>query len=428
LAKKYYNKYISKALKIGGFKLKKVNLSLNKFLTVSLIVFLISVFFFTTASAFSDYEKDVSERLYKDLEQEYRITEFKVGSLEYETLKKLEANIINNKFKDEEFKVHHIDDQLINAYYIGNGNIMLFEGLLQKLNTEDQLAGLIAHEIGHAVEEHLTEDLERNLGLSILNLLFNHFTDNDYQTMTNVAQNLIANGYSREQEEESDIYAVDLMMRSGYDPDGLIELMKIFKENSNNFKLLEFTQTHPIPESRIDYLEEYIAEKKSERTAGTKDSAKPNRELKLPEKANYNKFENNMISYSYPENWELKEERTLKQEVKFKYQLRAESLEATIFLEDLSGKTFMETTRKQFNYAAIEAQENGFKTEKRDLGNKQLDIYQLQLERGNELSFEYFISKKNEQQLLRLNFDIGSGNRTQLRRSIEELINSLRLK
>jgi predicted Zn-dependent protease len=317
---------------------------------------------------------------------------------------------------------------LINAYYIGNGNIMLFEGLLQKLNTEDQLAGLIAHEIGHAVEEHLTEDLERNLGLSILNLLFNHFTDNDYQTMTNVAQNLIANGYSREQEEESDIYAVDLMMRSGYDPDGLIELMKIFKENSNNFKLLEFTQTHPIPESRIDYLEEYIAEKKSERTAGTKDSAKPNRELKLPEKANYNKFENNMISYSYPENWELKEERTLKQEVKFKYQLRAESLEATIFLEDLSGKTFMETTRKQFNYAAIEAQENGFKTEKRDLGNKQLDIYQLQLERGNELSFEYFISKKNEQQLLRLNFDIGSGNRTQLRRSIEELINSLRLK
>jgi predicted Zn-dependent protease len=218
--------------------LKKINLSLNKLVTVSLTVFLISILVFSTASAFSDYEKDVAARLYKDLDQEYRITEFKSGSLEYETLKRLEANVINKKFRGEEFKVHHIDDPLINAYYIGDGNIMLFEGLLQKLNTEDQLAGLIAHEMGHAVEEHLTEDLERNLGLSILNLLFNHFTDNDYQTMTNVAQNLIQNGYSREQEQESDIYAVDLMLRSGYDPQGLVELMKIFKENSNSFKLL----------------------------------------------------------------------------------------------------------------------------------------------------------------------------------------------
>ena len=247
--------------------MKKINLSLNKFFVVSLTVFLISILTFSTASAFSDYEKDVAERLYRDLDQEYRITEFKVGSLEYETLKRLEANITNRKFKEEKFKLHHIDDQLINAYYIGDGNIMLFEGLLQKLNTEEQLAALVAHEMGHAVEEHLTEDLERNLGLSILNLLFNHFTDNDYQTITNVAQNLIANGYSREQEQESDIYAVDLMLRSGYDPQGLIELMKIFKENSNNFKLLEFTQTHPIPDSRIDYLEEYIAEKKSEKAA-----------------------------------------------------------------------------------------------------------------------------------------------------------------
>ena len=196
--------------------MRKSNFALDKVLTVILTVFLISIISISTASAFSDYEKDVAERLYKDLDEEYRITEFRAGSLEYETLKRLEANVIADKFKDAEFKVHHIDDQTINAYYIGDGNIMLFEGLLQELSTENQLAGLIAHEMGHAVEEHLTEDLERNLGLSLLNLLFNHFTDNDYQTMTNVAQNLIANGYSREQEQESDIYAVDLMLRSGY--------------------------------------------------------------------------------------------------------------------------------------------------------------------------------------------------------------------
>lgn len=408
--------------------MKKINLYLSKFFVVSLTVFLISILALSTASAFSDYEKDVAERLYKDLDQEYRITEFRAGSLEYETLKALEANIINSKFKDEEFKVHHIDDQLINAYYIGDGNIMLFEGLLQKLNTENQLAGLIAHEMGHAVEEHLTEDLERNLGLSILNLLFNHFTDNDYQTMTNVAQNLIANGYSREQEQESDIYAVDLMLRSGYDPQGLIELMKIFKENSNNFKLLEFTQTHPIPDSRIDYLEEYIAEQKSERTAADKESKEAESGLKMPQQINYKKFENNLISFTYPENWELREERALKQEIKFRYELRAETLNGEIYLEDLSDKTFMETGRKQFNYAAIEAEENDFEVEKRTVSSNQLDIYQLQLTKNNEFKLEYYINQKNEQQMLKLSFELDSENRIEQRKLIEQLISSLNFK
>jgi len=399
------------------------------------MTFLIILTAFSSASAFSDYEKDVADRLYEDLDQEYRITEFKENSLEYQILKRLEANVVNNKFKNETFKVHHIDDQLINAYYIGAGNIMLFEGLLQKLNNEDQLAGLIAHEMGHAVEEHLTEDLERNLGLSVLNILFNHFTDNEYQTMTNVAQNLIANGYSREQEQESDIYAVDLMMRSGYDPNGLVGLMKIFKENSNNFKLLEFTQTHPIPESRIEYLEEYIADKKSQSTAENTAKNDQNNyskekanDIKITQPNNYEKFENNIILFSYPKTWELKEKRALKKQIKFRYQLKAEELDAEILLEDLSGKTFMETSRKQFNYAAIEAEEKGFKVEKRILSNKQLDIYQLQLRREENLSLDYFINEKNEQQMLKLSFEIGSSSKIKLQNSIEELIKSIKFK
>ena len=408
--------------------MRKSNFALDKVLTVILTVFLISIISISTASAFSDYEKDVAERLYKDLDEEYRITEFRAGSLEYETLKRLEANVIADKFKDAEFKVHHIDDQTINAYYIGDGNIMLFEGLLQELSTENQLAGLIAHEMGHAVEEHLTEDLERNLGLSLLNLLFNHFTDNDYQTMTNVAQNLIANGYSREQEQESDIYAVDLMLRSGYDPQGLIELMQIFKENSNNFKLLEFTQTHPIPESRIEYLKEYIAEQKSKKTAENNNREGSDQGLTMPERNEFSHFENSLISFSYPKSWNLNEARALKQEVKFRYQLSAEALNAEIYFEDLSAKNFMETARKQFNYAAIEAEENGYQVEKRTIADEQLDIYQLQLNRSQEFKLDYFISQKDQQQLLKLSFKPGAENRAEQRQLIEKLIESIQFK
>ncbi len=407
--------------------MKRINLSSNKFFVVVLTLFLVSTAAFT-ASAFSEYEEDAAAGLYKDLNQEYRITEFKAGSLEYKTLQRLEANIIESGFKDEEFKLHHIDDQLINAYYIGDGNIMLFEGLLQKLNTEDQLAGLVAHEMGHAVEKHLTEDLERNMGLSILNLLFNHFTDDQYQTMTNVAQNLIANGYSREQEQESDIYAVDLMIRSGYDPQGLIELMKIFKENSSNFKLLEFTQTHPIPESRIEYLEDYLAQKNSKNAAVNSSSENQNSSQKQPVTVNRQKFENKLITFSYPESWKFSQERALKAEIKFRYQLEAEEVKGEIFMEDLSSKTFMETSRKQFNYAAIMAEENGFEVEKSNLSTDQLNIYQLLLQREKEFKLEYFINQKNKQQMLKLSFKITGSNRIQQKKLIEQLINSIKFK
>lgn len=424
-------------LKIGGIGLKKLNLSSKKIFIISITLSLLIFLSFPTV-AFSDYEKDVASKLYENLEQEYEISEFDQQSLEYKTLKKLEANIINKKFRNEEFKLHHIDDKLINAYYIGDGNIMLFEGLLQKLNTEDQLAGLVAHEMGHAVEEHLTEDLERNMSLSILNILFNHFTENDYQLMTNIAQNLIANGYSREQEQESDIYAVDLMLRSGYDPDGLIELMKIFKENSHNVKLLEFTQTHPIPESRINYLQKYIAQKKSEsnskvinkekseETAGENQKLKPEKSKEKTLAINLDKtFKEQKIIFSYPKEWTFAKEKALKKEVLFNYSLEADKIGGEIKLEDLSQKTFMQTAKKQFIYAAVVAEENGNKVIKNTIKDQRLNIYQLKIIKDKQLLLEYFISKKDEQQLLKLKFEINRENQIQQVNLIEQLIKTV---
>jgi hypothetical protein len=124
----------------------------------------------------------------------------------------------------------------------------------------------------------------------------------------------------------------------------------------------------------------------------------------------------------------LREKRALRKEIKFKYELKAENITGEIYLEDLSAKTFMQTARKQFNYAAIEAEENGFEIEKRTLSSKKLDIYQLQLKKNDEFKLEYYLNQKNEQKMLKLSFEIGSSNRIQLRQEIEDLINSLNFK
>lgn len=408
--------------------MEKSNFNYKNIFLIILIAFFIISLGFSTAFAFSEYEKKAADKLYQDLSQEYEISSFEKESSEYQISKRLERNVIKNKFKNAEFKLHYVDNELINAFYIGDGNIMLFRGLLQNLDTKDQLAALIAHEMGHAVEEHMTEDLKRNTGLSILNLLFNHFTDNEYQTLSNVAHNLIKNGYSREQEQEADIYAAELLLRSGYDPQGLVELMKIFKENSHNVKLLEFIQTHPLPESRIEYIEKYIAKRKNNKETKNRNDEQRNHNLDSEVKIEKQNFANGYLSFVYPKNWELKKEKIKDQEIKFNYQLNSDTIKGEVYLKDLSNRRFMETTKENFDYRAIDARDKGFKVEKYDLSSQSLKIYQLQLTKENNFVLEYYITDQNDNKMLRLNFKLNKSNYSQEKEMIENLISSLKFK
>lgn len=405
-----------------------VKLKFKKICLIFILSILIASSFINPVLAFSDYEQDVAQRIYQDLAQQYRIKEFEQNSLEYKTLKKLEANIIHPKFKEEEFRLHYIDDKLINAYYIGDGNIMIFRGLLEKLESEAQLAALISHEMGHAVNEHLSEDLERNLGLSLLNLLFNHFTDNQYQTITNIAQNLIANGYSREQERESDIYGFDLMLRSDYNPQALVELMQIFAKNSKNNKLLEFTQTHPIPESRIEYLEKRIEKQQNKKEKALQIAKEKDETEKIKIKTNKKQtknFTNQIISFAYPQSWQLKKEKNLTAEMEFKYSLQTEEARGEIFLLDLTKKEFMQTAAKQFNFESLRAVEKGFEIKKEKLSQAKLNIYRLQIAKGDKVDLKYFISPKDKQLMLNFDFMVKIKELNQFDKKIKTLIDSL---
>lgn len=392
-----------------------------------------------SAAAFSDYEEQTAATLYEDLDEKYEIREFSEDEEAYIILQRLQKNIVDKEFKDENFKVHHIMDKNINAYYIGAGNIMIFEGLLSELENSGQLAGLIAHEIGHGVRKHLSEDMRRNLGLTILNILFNQFTDNQYQTMTNVFQTLVSRGYSREQEREADIYAVDLMMRAGYDPQGLVDLMKLFKEKSANIKLLEFTQTHPVPESRIEYINEYIAQKKSVNSGTTekKQNQKADKneaeyenpsqaEVKLEEKIDLEKeLHDDIIKLNYPAEWQFEKLKSGEPRDIFKYQFESEKRSGQILLKDLSEKKFMETARKYFQYAAIKVEEAGNEVKKSTRSVNGLNIYRLSWEENNQLNYEYYLEKENANKMLKLSFKSDRDSKTESENIFESIVDSV---
>lgn len=150
----------------------------------------------------------------------------------------------------------------INAYCMPGGKIMVFTGLIEKLNTtNDELAAVIGHEIAHALREHGRERMSTGLvqqiglqGLAALVTGGNAATYDMAGTATNI---LFTLPNSRTQEQEADRIGLELAARAGYNPEAAISLwQKMGAQNSQ--KPPEFLSTHPSNANRIDDLRKLI--------------------------------------------------------------------------------------------------------------------------------------------------------------------------
>lgn len=149
------------------------------------------------------------------------------------------------------------DDQTVNAFALPGGPVFITEALLQRLETEGQLAGVLGHEIGHVVARHSAEQLaqqELTQGLTGA-LVIATYDPNDpnSQGAANIAQivgQFINLRYSRADELEADGLGVRLMSEAGYDPRSLIRVMDILEQASGGSPQPEFASTHPNPGNR----------------------------------------------------------------------------------------------------------------------------------------------------------------------------------
>ena len=147
------------------------------------------------------------------------------------------------------------DSQTINAFALPGGQIFITYALFSKLENEDQLAGVLGHEIGHVLGKHSNERITNAdfwkyfvMGASAVD-------------MGAVAQqygqgSLLKNG--RGDELESDDLGVLLMLNSGYNPEEMIGVMQILKTAAGPNRVPEFQSTHPDPENRIEKIKEAI--------------------------------------------------------------------------------------------------------------------------------------------------------------------------
>lgn len=154
------------------------------------------------------------------------------------------------------------NDQL-NAYCMPGGKIMVYSGLIEKLNaTDDELAAVIGHEIAHALREHgrerMSQAYAQQFGLQALAAILSKGTsaavgNASMQAASMGSQLFFALPNSREQERESDKIGLELAARAGYNPDAAVTLWQKMEAQGGS-KPPEFLSTHPASENRIAEL------------------------------------------------------------------------------------------------------------------------------------------------------------------------------
>ncbi len=157
-----------------------------------------------------------------------------------------------------EYRFVALEDESVNAFALPGGYIFITRGMLEKLTTEAQLAGILAHEITHVVARHASANMSREIGISILlSAVTSDKTPEGVLTAADLTHQILGLQYSRKDEQEADLGGLDYMVWAGYNPYGMVETMQML-EQENAVRPIEFLSTHPAPQNRIAYLTQKI--------------------------------------------------------------------------------------------------------------------------------------------------------------------------
>ncbi|MEI7585167.1 M48 family metalloprotease [Runella sp.] len=183
-------------------------------------------------------------------------------------VKKVGQGIVQNteaKNSPYQFDFHVLaDPETINAFAVPGGQVFITMGLLKRLKTEDQLAGVLGHEIGHVVGRHSAQQMaKQELVGGLAGAASVAVSDpNSPGGSAYIAQyvaNLMNLKYGRDDELEADDFGVKYMIQAGRDPEAMVQVMKILAEAGGPDRPAEFQSTHPNPENRIVKIKEAMA-------------------------------------------------------------------------------------------------------------------------------------------------------------------------
>jgi len=212
----------------------------------------------------TDKEVQMGESIAQQVEKEYKLVDDPLIQKRVEDIGKRIASVCDRKEIDYHFKV--LDDEEVNAVSLPGGFVYVNKGLIEKTANDDEVAGVLAHEIGHIVARHSIKKLQGLQGYSILRILLAAVPgagSAEVGSAADVAFTELLLGYSREDELLADQLGVRYLKLAGYDPHGMIIFLEKLQE-INRRKPLQpksYFKTHPYVPDRIRVVKQELGEK-----------------------------------------------------------------------------------------------------------------------------------------------------------------------
>ena len=208
----------------------------------------------------TEKEIKIGEAVSHQIEQEYKV----IHDLDVnERLERILERLVEVSDRhDLVYFIKALEDDLINAVSLPGGYIYVFKGLLDKVKSDDELAGVIAHELGHITAKHGIKRVQSSYGALLAQILAT-------QTNANVAggvQLALASlfmEYSQADEYEADRLSVKYLKKAGYDPLGALGVLRKLKEEQEKADPQPFSywRTHPHISKRIAVVNQEITGK-----------------------------------------------------------------------------------------------------------------------------------------------------------------------
>ncbi len=153
------------------------------------------------------------------------------------------------RYKDDfAWEIYIIDQDVVNAFAAPGGYIYIYTGLIDFLDNESDLAGVLGHEIAHADQRHSINQMIKQYGVQfLLDIALGKNTEG----LKQVTGNLIGLRVSREDEFEADEYSVRYLCSTSYRGNGAAEFFRKLEETGQISSIPTFLSTHPAPKDRV---------------------------------------------------------------------------------------------------------------------------------------------------------------------------------
>ena len=235
----------------------------RKFIDALVFCFLLSAVFPAPIQAMTiKEERELGEKILQEVRRVWPIIQDPainqhVSNIGNRILKTMEAQPF-------EYQYYVLNTPDLNAFAVPGGKVFVNSGLILAVESEDELAGVMAHEIGHVVARHIAKQSEQGmklglatLGALLAGILLGPQAAAAIITTTSAATGAVMLKYSRENEEEADYLGLKFMEKAGYDPRAMVSMFKKMRRVSgpSSSDPPTYLLTHPAVEQRMQNLE-----------------------------------------------------------------------------------------------------------------------------------------------------------------------------